>query len=341
MHIKALINLLSTPPLFYCGCILIFSGIMLVPGLRRVFVSRITGWVLALGIPLFFGLALFDPNFRENMARTDFLPVALFLWAAPLSFWMFLHLAWQNDQRIKQGQEVREAQETATLPAWPHLLFREFLATLIVLIALFAWSMLVQAPLDAPADPAFSPNPSKSAWYLLGLQELLGYFDPWFAGIVLPFMAVTGLMLIPFLDPDHKGSGSYAFDHRRGAVTLFLFAWLFLWVLPIAIGAFLRGPNWNFFGPFEPWDAGKAPNLAGVRLPPLFGLLALAAYFIGLPLLLGLTSAKGLRQSIGRIRYWVFMFYMTVMFLVPIKMLLRWLFNLKYFITLPGINLNL
>jgi hypothetical protein len=341
MNIKALINILAAPPLLYSGCLLVFAGIMLVPGLRRVFISRAAGWALALGIPLFFCLALCDPVFRENIARQDFPPVALFLWAVPLSLWSFLRLAWRNDERLKQGLPVREAGESRLLSTWPHLLSREFLAAIMVLTALILWSILAQAPLEAPADPAFSPNPSKSAWYLLGLQELLVYFDPWFAGIVLPFMAVTGLMLIPFLDINPKGNGHYSFNERRGAITLFLFGWLLLWVLPIVIGAFLRGPNWNFFGPFEPWDINKSPDLAGLNFPALPGLIFLSVYFIGLPLLLGRTSAKKLRASLGRVRYWVFMFYVMVMFLVPIKMILRWLFNLKYFISLPGINLNL
>ena len=34
---------------------------------------------------------------------------------------------------------------------------------------------LVPAPLETPADPAHAPNPAKSAWFLLWIQELVSY----------------------------------------------------------------------------------------------------------------------------------------------------------------------
>jgi len=36
--------------------------------------------------------------------------------------------------------------------------------------------MALQAPLEEPANPSASPNPSKAPWYFLGLQEMLVYF---------------------------------------------------------------------------------------------------------------------------------------------------------------------
>jgi hypothetical protein len=39
-----------------------------------------------------------------------------------------------------------------------------------------------------------------------------------------------------------------------------------LWVTLIVMGTFLRGPNWNFFGPYEYWDAHKVEALNNVDL---------------------------------------------------------------------------
>ena len=69
---------------------------------------------------------------------------------------------------------------------WPHLVRMEFLVALFILGALTLWALTVDAPLEEPANPTRTPNPSKAPWYFLGLQEMLVYFDPWNAGVVLP-----------------------------------------------------------------------------------------------------------------------------------------------------------
>ena len=69
---------------------------------------------------------------------------------------------------------------------WPHLVRNEFLIACAMMILLIVWSLLVDAPLEEPANPTRTPNPSKAPWYFLGLQEMLVFFDPWHAGVVLP-----------------------------------------------------------------------------------------------------------------------------------------------------------
>ena len=65
-----------------------------------------------------------------------------------------------------------------TVQVWPHLLKREFLAMVIVTIILIVWSICLDAPLEDPANPNLTMNPSKAPWYFLGLQEMLVYYDP-------------------------------------------------------------------------------------------------------------------------------------------------------------------
>ncbi len=134
---------------------------------------------------------------------------------------------------------------------WPYLTRVELLAAIAAMIVLTVWSILVDAPLEAPADLAHTPAVAKAPWYFVGLQELLVYFDPWIAGVMVPVLAVAGLCLLPYLDANPKGSGYYTFSQRWFAVSTFVVAFIFLWIVPILVGMFLRGPGWNLFWPWE------------------------------------------------------------------------------------------
>src|SRR5512145_1228039 len=126
---------------------------------------------------------------------------------------------------------------------WPHLVRMEFLVALFVLVVLTLWSITIDAPLEEPANPTRTPNPSKAPWYFLGLQEMLVYFDPWHAGVVLPTLIIVGLMAIPYIDVNEKGNGYYTFRERKYSVLLYCFGFIVLWVAQIVIGVFLRGPG--------------------------------------------------------------------------------------------------
>ena len=70
---------------------------------------------------------------------------------------------------------------------WPHLVRLEFLVALFVMVALILWALMIDAPLEEPANPTRTPNPSKAPWYFLGLQELVHYSA--FVGGVLEQLA--------------------------------------------------------------------------------------------------------------------------------------------------------
>src|SRR5512140_256652 len=70
--------------------------------------------------------------------------------------------------------------------SWPYFVRAEFVAGCVLMLVLMIWSVGIDAPLEDPANPARTPNPSKAPWYFLGLQEMLVYFDLWIAGVVLP-----------------------------------------------------------------------------------------------------------------------------------------------------------
>ncbi len=75
---------------------------------------------------------------------------------------------------------------------WPFLLRIEFLAAIIVTVILMVWSITLNAPLEEPSNPTLTMNPSKAPWYFLGLQEMLVYFDPWMAGVIFPVAHYRG-----------------------------------------------------------------------------------------------------------------------------------------------------
>ncbi len=91
-----------------------------------------------------------------------------------------------------------ERERDEEVMTFPHLIVREVLLFEILLIALVLCSFLFDAPLESIANPEHSPNPAKAPWYFLGLQELLHYFPPVVAGVVLPTLVVVALVVIPY-----------------------------------------------------------------------------------------------------------------------------------------------
>src|SRR5258708_19313925 len=107
------------------------------------------------------------------------------------------------------------------------------------------WSIPGDSPMEVPANPTKTPNPSKAPWYFLGLQEMLVYFDPWIAGVLLPTLIIVGLMVIPFVDINPKGNGSYTFTEHKFAISTFRFGFIGMWVGMITISVFFPAPACN------------------------------------------------------------------------------------------------
>lgn len=209
--------------------------------------------------------------------------------AVPFIFCVFLcvHL-W----RVRKDAFSRQTGEKVDV--WPHLVSREFLAALLSTIVLFVWSMAMQAPLEGIANLNVTPNPSKAPWYFVGLQELLVYFDPWIAGVALPTLIIVGLMAIPYVDVNPKGVGRYPTMDRRGAlwvpterpfaVSVFMLG-VVMWFALIFIGYYCRGPNWEWYWPWEAWSHRRVTKLTLKNLPNLWGGLLLLGYFLqGIPI---------------------------------------------------------
>jgi hypothetical protein len=92
---------------------------------------------------------------------------------------------------------VRRREERYVM-TYPHLIVREFILFQVVVIVLALTALLFDAPLEGIANPLETPNPAKAPWYFLGLQELLHYFPPVVAGVLLPGLVVVCLVVIPY-----------------------------------------------------------------------------------------------------------------------------------------------
>jgi len=99
--------------------------------------------------------------------------------------WVATKQAVVNDERIKQGLPVVEKVNDEKVLVWPDLVYTELICMVAVSALLLVWAIFLPAPLEEPASSVKTPNPSKAPWYFLGLQEMLVYFDPWYAGVVL------------------------------------------------------------------------------------------------------------------------------------------------------------
>jgi hypothetical protein len=226
---------------------------------------------------------------------------------------------------------------------WPHLVRMEFLVALFILGALTLWALTVDAPLEEAANPTRTPNPSKAPWYFLGLQEMLVYFDPWNAGVVLPSLIIVGLMVIPYIDINPKGNGYYCFKDRKWEILTFFFGFHILWITMIMIGTFFRGPGWNLFLPWQKWDL---PYLVGFRdywWSAVFSLVMIGGYFVVTIALFYLfvlkVKGKDFIERWGMVRFSITAALIAIMLSLPAKMALRLLFNVKYVLVTPWINI--
>lgn len=115
-------------------------------------------------------------------------------------------------KRSNRADVIRPAEDL--VQTVPHLLVREVVAAEVVMIVLTIISLLFDAPLEGIANPDHTPNPAKAPWYFLGLQELLHYFPPVVAGVLIPTLVVIALVVIPYFGVNVAPRTIAAFDRR-------------------------------------------------------------------------------------------------------------------------------
>ena len=315
------------------------------------------------------------------VSTPDNIPIVLLLFVVPFYTWYGMRQAFANDRLIAQLEAdpaMAKTHHRKTQPyqqgwskevhVWPFLLRIEFLAAIIVTVILLVWSITLNAPLEEPANPTLTMNPAKAPWYFLGLQEMLVYFDPWIAGVVMPSLIIIGLMVIPYIDANPLGSGYYTFKQRKFAILTFIFGFIVLWVSMIVIGTIIRGPGWMWFWPGTTWDHNRLifevnrdlPDLFGIKgriSKTLFGFAVVGVYFVLAGMLLHrVISGSGIKvrsksvipassfnkkiySRMSLLQYAVMQVFLIVMLALPVKILIRHLFRIKYVCVTPWFNI--
>jgi len=154
-------------------------------------------------------------------------------------------------QRLLTVVKAKPIQKAASEPVdkvntWPHLMLPEFVSLMAMTAFLILLSAILQAPLLEEANPNVTPNPAKAPWYFLGLQELLSYWDPQIAGVMIPLvLGIAVWMAFPYIDRNPETHPS----KRKFAIMFYTFFLAGAGILTI-IGVLFRGPGWNWTYPW-------------------------------------------------------------------------------------------
>ena len=114
----------------------------------------------------------------------------------------------------KTSAQVKEKADRQ-LMSYPQLMLREMIAFEVLTGLLVIVALIWDAPLEQLANPLLTPNPAKAPWYFLGLQELLHYFPPLVAGIVIPALVVLALVIVPYFNVNIKGEPLWAANRSQ------------------------------------------------------------------------------------------------------------------------------
>jgi len=320
----------------------------------------------------------------EVVSAPDNVPIVAMLFLIPFYTWYAFKQALATDRLITQLENDPQLAKThhrkvfpwrpgwdREVHTWPYLMRMEFLVAIIVTIILTVWSITLNAPLEEPANPNLTMNPAKAPWYFLGLQEMLVYFDPWIAGVVMPTLIIIGLMVIPYIDENPLGNGYYTYKQRKFAIWTFLVGFIGLWVLMIIVGTFIRGPGWMWFWPTQTWDHNRLEFAVNRNLDEILGIdgawlayllpaawkpqsaiyaralfgiipvtlyLVLAAYAVHW-LCMRTEFSRRIYRRMSLLQLVVMYSLLILMLSLPVKMLARLVFRIKYVWVTPWFNI--
>ncbi len=312
--------------------------------------SLIGGWTLLVLSTVFLGAGLSDGGFRRLILHPERLPVAILVLASVVILWNEMRLYRSSPGPRPESPPVPRSPAAARSGPSP----ADAAVATAVGLAVVACALFQPATLGPEADPLLRPDLVKAPWFLVGLQELSAYFDPWVPYFALPLLLVAGLLGLPYFRIGDTGRPR----------SLFVLGWLLLWLWPMAVGALLRGPRWNAFGPFEAWDPSRPAPPPPRPLSELFwvdwlrgfepaswwlrelpGMLMLVGLFVFLPLVLRRWRVTGgayasYRKALGPWRFRTALAWVLALTVVPLKMYGQWLWNIGYWICLPELSIG-
>ncbi len=184
-----------------------------------------------------------------------------------LTVGLIIYHIWRVRKDGGLARETKGSAESATIPAWPHLLLREAILIMCVLTVLVLAATFIAAPLGGAPDIHSPSNPEKTPWYFLWLQEMVSYSAP-MGGFLFPGILIVALLLLPFLEREQDGVGSWFGGPQGRRVAAFSFV--------IATGVFML-LEWAFHTTAVLSLIAGGPAWLGDLLNPATGMLLLAA----------------------------------------------------------------
>jgi quinol-cytochrome oxidoreductase complex cytochrome b subunit len=183
----------------------------------------------------------------------------------------------------------RDEDRQVRQPTVPNLLWREAVVALVVIAFVFMVSVFFNAPLGAPANPGFSPNPTKAPWYFAGVQEMLMHFDPSFAVFAVPILVILTLLLMPYMHYQEPTRGVWFFS-EKGRRTAGVSALVAVVLTPL----FVVLDEWVV--DFAAWLPGIPGLVRQGVLPALIALGVILAFCGAMKKRFGLTREEGVQN---------------------------------------------
>jgi len=200
--------------------------------------------------------------------HTAVIPVCLFVLMA-FHFWRIRKAGGLVIPRPPESDMVRNP---VRVPVMPNLLLRELVMALVVIAAVMVLSVFLDAPLEDPANPGLSPNPTKAPWYFAGIQELLLHFHPLFAVLVIPSIVLAALASLPYLKYD-AGTAGIWFCSDRGRRMSMVAALVAVGITPLGIIAD------EYFINFEVWFSAIPTVISSGLLPASLVLVCIITFY--------------------------------------------------------------
>ncbi len=149
--------------------------------------------------------------------------------------------------------------------AVPVLVRRVLLTGLLVFAVASVLALWLGSPLEEAANPLVTPNPAKAPWYFLWLQELvtvttvhlgsLTINGAFIGGILVPSLLILWGVFQPFLDRSSAAATGVWFARERRWHNLAFIVVCVVVLLLTVVGTFMRGPYWQLYWPWQPWES--------------------------------------------------------------------------------------
>ena len=151
--------ILGNPISYFTISVVVFTAMI---WFRRWLVKPTVAWILLNVSLVFMALSMTDYDFRQIVGKPDNVPIVSMLFILAFLNWVYFSRAVENDDRIARGQPLLGEDDNEKVLVWPDLVYTELICMVVLTVILVAWGILLQAPLEEPANAAKTPNPSKA-----------------------------------------------------------------------------------------------------------------------------------------------------------------------------------